>query len=365
VASSILAVSSVAVLDVCEQHGVDTKAILADVGLDRDDLANPDARIPSEVIGVLWRAAYSHSGNPALALHAAGIVPFGAYRVVDYLAAAAPTVGSAFHQVAACFPLINPTVALVIEYCEEGIWVRLVLRDPLPRAYVEYALAAVYRRVLLATRVRFAPVAVEFAYPAVRNDTDHVRTFECPVRFGSAASQFLLRRATWDTPTPAGDVELMTVLGAHVQRLLERPDNAQLPGLDDVRAAIHEQLRLDDTSLAAVARRLATSTRGLQRRLMRSGARYTELLEQMRATAARTYLLQPGRSIGEVASLLGFTQPSSFTRAFRRWTGCAPNDYQHDHARPALEDRAVPGTGRSVSAADASRCRGDDPGQPR
>ncbi len=321
-------------LDVCEQRGVDTGWILADIGLDRNDLANPGARIPSEVTAALWRAAYARSGNPALALHAAQIVPFGAYRVVDYVAAAAPTIGSAFHQVAACFPLINPTAALAIEYRDEGVWVRLVLTQPLPRAYVEYALVAVYWRVRIATKVQFAPAAVEFALPAVASDTDHVRTFECPVRFGATSSRFLVRREIWDTPTPAGDVELMTVLGAHAQRLLDRPAGARPQGLADVRAAICEQLRVNDASLAAVARRLATSTRALQRRLLQSGVRYTALLDETRATAARTYLLQPGRSVGEVASLLGFTQLSSFTRAFRRWTGGAPNDYRHDHARP-------------------------------
>jgi AraC-like DNA-binding protein len=330
VVSSILAVSSVAMLDACDQQGVDTRRILAEVGLDRDELANPGARISREVTSALWRAAYARSSDPALALHAAELVPFGAYRVIDYATAAAPTVGSAFHQIAACFPLINPSAAIAIEYRDEGVWVRLALGQPLPRGYVEYALAAVYQRVRRATQAGFAPAAVEFALPALPSAAAHARAFGGPVRFGAQASRFLVPRAVWDTPSPGGDAELMTVLGAHAQRLIERPAGARPRGLDDVRAAICEQLRAGDASLAAVARRLATSTRALQRRLMLGGARYTELLDETRATAARAYLLQPGRSIGEVAALLGFHQLSSFTRAFRRWTGRAPNDYRRD-----------------------------------
>ena len=77
-----------------------------------------------------------------------------------------------------------------------------------------------------------------------------------------------------------------------------------------------------------IAGDLSVSNRTLQRKLKDEGTSFMELLQDTRLQLARKYLRQPGRSVVETAYLLGFSEPSTFSRAFKRWTGRAPADYR-------------------------------------
>ena len=109
---SVLSVSSRALVDACGRLGLDTAQILAAAKLDAATLRDPDARIPIEQAEALWRKAYEISTDPNLALHAIEVLPFGAYRVIDFLASSAPTIGAALAKVSDYFPLINDLVRL-------------------------------------------------------------------------------------------------------------------------------------------------------------------------------------------------------------------------------------------------------------
>jgi AraC-like DNA-binding protein len=69
------------------------------------------------------------------------------------------------------------------------------------------------------------------------------------------------------------------------------------------------------------------STRTLRRRLSEEGSSYREIVDEVRADLARHHLAREKRDIDDVAFLLGFSDQSAFTKAFRRWTGRTPADY--------------------------------------
>ena len=79
---------------------------------------------------------------------------------------------------------------------------------------------------------------------------------------------------------------------------------------------------------AQLARRLGLGERTLQRRLQRDGTSFAALLDEIRAQLARSYLGDPRLAIFEVAYLLGYSEPSAFNRAFRRWTGQSPRRWR-------------------------------------
>jgi AraC-like DNA-binding protein len=81
-----------------------------------------------------------------------------------------------------------------------------------------------------------------------------------------------------------------------------------------------------DARIAVVAKRLGMSARKLQGLLQAEGTSFQELLDDARSTLAREYLRDPDLSIAEVAYMLGYSEPSAFTRAFRRWTGRSPRE---------------------------------------
>ncbi|MBZ0119629.1 MAG: helix-turn-helix transcriptional regulator [Sandaracinaceae bacterium] len=77
-----------------------------------------------------------------------------------------------------------------------------------------------------------------------------------------------------------------------------------------------------------MAKGLATSARTLQRTLRDEGSSFAALLDQARAATARAYLRDPALSLAEIAWLLGFSDQSTFSRAFKRWTGATPGAFR-------------------------------------
>ena len=80
-----------------------------------------------------------------------------------------------------------------------------------------------------------------------------------------------------------------------------------------------------------IAQALHVSNRTLQRKLKNEGTSFMDLLQDTRLQLARKYLSHPNRSIVETAYMLGFSEPSTFSRAFKRWTGVAPADFRDSH----------------------------------
>ena len=91
---------------------------------------------------------------------------------------------------------------------------------------------------------------------------------------------------------------------------------------------IKEQLPVRYPTIDNTARRVGMPVRTLQRRLKESGLSYSELVEQTRYELACRLLDMPGAKMAAVARALGYNDPSSFSRAFRRWTGMSPRAYR-------------------------------------
>ena len=89
-----------------------------------------------------------------------------------------------------------------------------------------------------------------------------------------------------------------------------------------------EKLPAGRVSEAAVARELNLSQRSLQRRLREQGTSFNELLDGIRHELSGQYVTDSSRSFTEIAFLLGFSEPSNFARAFKRWHGVAPGAFR-------------------------------------
>ena len=313
-------------LAACERLGLDTDALLRSVGIRRETIDDPDARLDASKVGALWARAYELSGDPVLSLHAAEACPIGAYKVIDFMAANATTVGEAFRYAARYFPLINTAIRLPID--ESGDPVRFDIVDEtgpegVTRPYAEYCFAAFLLHVRGTTGVDFPIRSLEFVHRRPGETREHERIFVCPVRFEAGHNRMSIDREAWDTPTKSANPGVLHVLSEHADLLLEKlPKGPDL--VERTRRAIGERLRGGDSSLESVARELGTSARSLQRHLQELGFSYNALADEVRAATARLYLEQPDIAVAEVAYLLGFTDTSTFTRAFKRWTGNTP-----------------------------------------
>jgi len=141
------------------------------------------------------------------------------------------------------------------------------------------------------------------------------------VRFGRPSNELVVERASLDTPLLGADAAAHEVL---VDLAEHRLDEYREPLVARLGATIEGLLVDGPPRLSAVAHRMATSERTLQRALRREGTSFNALLDRTRRDLAFRLLRRDRVKIAEVAYLVGFSHVSSFYRAFERWAGTSP-----------------------------------------
>jgi AraC-like DNA-binding protein len=326
---SIAVTSTLAMVRTAEARGAPAADLLERAGLARATLEDPDARIPAPIVLGLWNALRQRTGDPALQLAAPATLPFGAYRVIDYVVAASGTVGEGIERFARFFELIAEAITLRISKEEDGSVLSLMMGDggAVAPIYVDYVFAALVTRIRMRIRPALKVGRVEFCQPEPQDTAPYREVFRAPLSFSTAADRLYFSAEEWSAPTQSPDAALALLLEEHARVLARR-----LPGsVSGFRADVEKAIASapdEGGSAADVARALHMSVRTLQRRLDASGSTFRDVSNTVRCQLAQGYLTDRKVSIAEVAFLLGFSDQSSFHRAFRRWTGESPGRWR-------------------------------------
>lgn len=297
--------------------------------MSREFLETPDARLPAPAVMAIWQALRARTGDPALQLFAPASLPFGAYRVIDYLVAASTTVGDGVRRFARYFGIISETVSLSIEdrNREHRLWLARAEGEPVPSLYVDYVFSALVTRIRMRIRPELRVHRVELRLARPEDPEPYERVFQAPVRFGAAADCLCFSDEEWRAPTAMADEALARLLEEHARMIAPRGEASPAGFRANVLRALTTALP-EGGSSEAVAHALHVSVRTLQRKLASEGTTFREVLDAAKGQLAQAYLSDSKVSIGEVAALLGFSDSSSFNRAFRRWTGHTPGRWR-------------------------------------
>lgn len=312
-------------------QGLQAQNLYDAVRLDPSVLLDPDNRIPFNQLVALYEKAAELTGDDNFGLHIGQSINPTAFDVVGYCALNSPTLGAAFARVAryhsiwtdgALFTVetANDTSAIVYSYADTSI------HDH--RQDAEMTLATVTTLCRNIASPDFAPTSVEFQHDAPRDTSEHRQLFRCPIEFRAPSNKLTFASSFLSLPIAKADASLCALLDRHAEELLAKfPPQHSL--IDQVRSIIAAELRGGDPALEHVAERLSLTPRTLQRKLQELGTSHNELLDQMRRQLAMRYLREREMAICEVAYLLGFSESSSFHRAFKRWTGLTPKEYRN------------------------------------
>jgi len=297
-------------------------------------LADDDARISAPQFCVAWAEALRLTGNRTLPLALAAATPPGAFGIVEYVCRSAPTLGEALRRWVRYLNLLDDavTVGLATEGDRAFLRVERESEAPAPASHeLCWALVARYARELV-TRP-FRVLAVELAHRAPDDVAPYRAWFDAPVTFDAPITQLVLPRSALDAALVSADPSLLAILTRAADELAKQtPTDPLLTA--QVKRALREALRSDEAHVDAIAKRLGLTSRSLQRRLEDEGTTFKQVREEVRRELAQRYL-DDGLAIAEISFLLGFSEPSAFFRAFKRWTGLTPLEARRRAAAPA------------------------------
>ena len=316
-------------IDGARRRGSEVDAILRRLGIESAAL-EPDGRVDQRAAYELWQALADGTGDDAFGLHLAERVNPGDFAVLDYAARNASTLRAAYLCIVRYCRLIHSGAVVSLDQEGEHAAMRYTL-PTLPtgpaRHAAEFVVATWLTTARQMTKRAFLPLSVRFQHPQPTDVSEHRRVLDCRLEFNCADNALVFERSWLDDPVVDADPKLGALIARYAEELL-----ARLPRQDSlanrVTRLLVQQLRAGDPGLETVAQKLGLSARTLQRRLRDEGTSHQHLLETLRQQLARQYLSRPEVAIGEVAFLLGFSEPSAFHRAFKRWTGMTPGSFR-------------------------------------
>ena len=303
--------------------GIHAGNVLRRAGLPEDLLSRPSASLPTADYFRFWRALDEEADDPALGIRIGGAISAEAFDAPIFAALCSPDLNTALRRLARYKPLIAP-IALHVH--EDTTVTRLEIEaldrsaEP-PESFVATELVFFVQLARLATRQQVEPVAVTTPKPP-RPEAIYAEYFGCLVEVG-AEHAVVFSAEDARRPFLTANEGMWQFFEPELRkRLSELDEKATLSAR--VRGALLEMLPSGTSSLPAVARRLAVSSRTLQRRLHAEGVSFQQVLEATREELARHYLNSSSMSGAEIAFLLGYEDPNSFFRAFHAWTGSTP-----------------------------------------
>jgi AraC-like DNA-binding protein len=311
------------------QLGLDPERVFGQLGLSLKDIADPNGRIAAGIEFDIWDAVQAAYGQPCVGLHIADLVKAGALGAYGYLLRNSTTLRAAIDHANRYERVVDDLsrVSLIEDGATAMLRLWRVGDYPHPPQGIECTFAVIVK--LIADELPSPAFAreVRFAHRMTGPLEERTKRFRCPVRFEQPHHEIEIDAALLDLPVRSADPHLGEVLEDHVRIML-----AALPTEDPLilraRTALAESLAGGVASLEALADTLHMSERTLRRRLDEHGTSYKQLLDELRQQLARYYVARTDQSLEQVASRLGFTEPSTFYRAFKRWEGTTPAAYR-------------------------------------
>jgi AraC-like DNA-binding protein len=314
--------------------GVTKEELFARVGLDRASLSVPGARLGVPVYERLFEGARALTGNPGIGIQLGLQMRASAHGYLGFAAMTASTLQEALETATRFVPTRTNALGLSLHVSDRSA--SLVIEERADfgtaRDAILFALVVGIWQIGEALTGRTLRGSADFAFPrpayiAPVNESGPVMRFDQPL------TQLVFDASSLALPLTMADPVSRQIAYDECERSLGEL-GADQEILGRVRRLV-TRARGGYHSLEEVAGALHLSTRTLKRRLAAQGVTYSDLLEEQRREKALLLLRSPSLSLDQVAEMLGYSDPSNFRRAFRRWTGVSPAVYRRRAASGA------------------------------
>ncbi|MEK9712313.1 MAG: AraC family transcriptional regulator [Thalassolituus sp.] len=310
--------------------GIDVDEVWKRLGITPELLQDRNIRTPHEAQIVFWNVMEDVSGDADIGLHLGEHMPVYKGQVLQYLFLSSPTFGEGLTRALNYQRLLSDAsqASVEIDSRQASILVESASDKVTGLRHLnECMVLGLVRFFQYVTDDEFRPSAIEFAHAAPENAAEHERVFGCEVRFGCEENRIRFDDKLLSLPSLHAEPELLQLheklASEHVAKL-ERQDV-----VSRVYKVFGEVLETGQVNLDDVAARLEMKPRTLRTRLTEAGTNFNQLLADYRCNLAKKLLSSTDESIDEIVYLTGFSEPSTFYRAFKRWTNQTPVEYRN------------------------------------
>lgn len=335
---SITSAVPYAIIDAAGRAGAATEPLFRAAGLAGDERSGADVHVTAARYIELWDRVVATVRTPAFALIVASGLELEDSEVFGFLAMSCATLGEAFDRTAKYRALYNTGARWELQLETDAV--RLIYypwpvakRSAGYRAAVELSLADMAGAARRLARPTIAPIAVKLAHPAPASTREYREAFGVEPVFGAMLDELVYAPGLLETPIKSFNSRLREYFDTQCAALAGRfVDDA--PTSARTRAELIATMNGGDVSMETIAKRIGTSGRSLHRKLAEEGTKFVDLLDEVRQEFAKRYLARGTVSASEVGYLTGFQSPNAFFRAFKRWTGQTPKEFQTARAAP-------------------------------
>jgi AraC-like DNA-binding protein len=310
--------------------GKDIKRILSRVGLTEQEIDDPAVRLSVSVQIRLLELAATELEDELLGFRLAKSFDLREIGLVYYILASSKALSEALQNAARYSKIANEGIRLNINLNRTLIVsVEYVNVDRVSdRHQIEFLLVALMRIFRQLTDTRLAPLRLKIKHSRVDHISDFIKFFGRDAEFGADADELHFPAKTASLPITGGDIFLNELLRRYADEVVASRPTKRSSFRGDVEHAISQLLPHGRAALSGVAGELGMSSRTLSRKLQAESITFAAILDALRSDLARRYLKERELPISEIAWLLGYSEISSFTHAFKRWTGTTPRAYR-------------------------------------
>jgi len=323
---SVFAPTMVNLWKTIESYGVDPEPLFAAESIKIQLPIDPSLRLPYEKIDRVRAKAVSLCGDEAFGIRSASVYTASQLGALGYAWQASLTLRNACERMERFIRVANDQAVVLIDNRDDSMVVTLRLNLPsecLP-ARDDSALATITKMCRLVYGDHFRLQKVNFVHATPKDLKPYYEYFGCEVNFSQPENQLFIPLSIADELLMGANPELALLNDQVVMRRLALMDRNDI--VNRVKSALMEQLSNGNISDDSVAASLHMSVRTMHRKLAEANQNFRALLVEVRRSLAELYILDNSLTLTEISLLLGFSEPSSFSRAFKSWTGSAPSE---------------------------------------
>jgi len=323
-------VSAAALLaDAIGHYGLDFKQIVIEAGIDLYNNYKTSDRLPADKLQKIWRLAVAQTGDPCFGLTYARLIQPAALHGLGLAWLASDTLKDGLNRLVRYQRVISTALNIQLEECAEAydlVFHTGAFRTQPAPASIDAGLASFFRMSQITAGPDLCPLEVKVGHMDYGCSDRFEHFFGIPVEFETDEICIRFDKASLEKQLSTAHPELARVNDQLVIDYLKHFDKADIT--TQVRARIIDQLPNGMPQQERIALMLNLSLRNLQRKLRVEGTSFKEIMDETRKELAIQYLKGTDRSIIEISFLMGFSESSNFSRAFRRWTGVSPQYYR-------------------------------------